>query len=339
MAHEVENMVSARGKVPWHGVGHVLDKELISSEEIMNIMPEFNFTVEKRQNFTYSRNGNTMALEDSYSLIRVNPDLSESVLCGTVGRNYVAIQNKDAFKFFDNIVGEGEAIYETAGILKNGRIIFLAAVLPEYIKILGHENDTIRPYLLLSNWHDGTSSLRAMFTPVRVVCNNTLNMALGNNFSQVSIRHTASAEERMYEASRLMGIVNQFSLELNKAFNKMALAKISSDDIVKYVNTLIPLEDGASDIVKERRENVRNSILELAECGQGAELETAHGTVWGAFNAFTEYVDHFEKTKTDSARTEKLLFGSGRLRKQQAFDLALALADEKKPVNTIETIL
>jgi len=339
MAHKIENMVSTKGLVPWHGIATVLPQQLITSEEIIQYVPNFNFKVEKRQNTTFLKRERgrieTIALSDSFSNVRINQDGTESILCGRVGRNYTPIQNVDAFKFFDNVVGKGEAIYETAGILKQGRAIFLLAVLPDFIKILGHEDDKIRPYMLLANWHDGTSSLLAMLTPIRVVCNNTLNMALNNNFSQVSIRHTASAEGRMEEASRLMGLVNQYNMEIGKVFNKMALAKITPDELLRYVNTLLPIKKEASDLIKGRVQEKRDKVLQLVEVGHGAQLETAKGTVWGAFNAVAEFIDHETTFKTLDARADSLLFGTGYQKKQLAFNHALVLADDKRPISNI----
>ena len=338
MAHEVENMVSTKGMVPWHGIATIVPQQLITSEEIIQYVPNFNFKVEKRQNTTHVRRNGVLvpvALDDSFSNIRVNDDKSESVLCGRVGRNYTPIQNVDAFKFFDNVVGKGEAVYETAGILKQGRAIFLLAVLPDFIKVLGSDEDTVKKYVLLANWHDGTSCLLAMFTDVRVVCNNTLNMALSSAMSQVSIRHTASAEDRMNEASRLMGMVNQYNVEIGKAFNKMALAKITADDLLIYVNTLLPVDTDATDVVKSHVQERRNKVLELVETGHGADLTTARGTVWGAYNGVTEYVDHTTKFRTLDARATSLLVGAGRQMKQTAFDLAVEFADNKRPISNI----
>jgi len=337
MAHEVESMISTKGIVPWHKLGVVVQKMLVTAEDIIREIG-FDFKVEKRQNITtLNRNGQSelVKLTDSYSTVRVNKDGMESVLCGKVGKDYTPIQNVDAFGFFDNIVGNGEAVYETAGILKRGRAIFLLAVLPDYIKILGSEEDTIKKYVLLANWHDGTSALLAMFTDVRVVCNNTLNMALSSAQSQVKIRHTASAEERMKEAMRTMGLVNQYNVELEKAFNKMAVAKMHTDQLLKYVHTLLPVDEMASDTAKKNAQERREMVLVLADKGHGSDLDTARGTVWGAYNAYTEFVDHGSNFRSEDGRAASLLVGDGRARKQRAFDLAMQFATDLQPLSNI----
>jgi phage/plasmid-like protein (TIGR03299 family) len=227
------------------------------------------------------------------------------------------------------VVGKGEAIYETAGILKQGKAVFLLAALPDYIKILGSADDKIKQYVLLANWHDGTSCLLAMLTPIRVVCNNTLNLALSGAQSQVSIRHTPVADERMKEAAKTMGIVNQYTIEMEKAFNTLALTKVSADDIVKYVESLFPVVEGSTDRIAENVKERREKIMELVEVGEGATLDTAKGTMWGGFQAVTEYVDHETSFRSDDARASSLLIGAGRQMAQKAFDLALLISAAK----------
>jgi phage/plasmid-like protein (TIGR03299 family) len=337
MAHEVENLISTKGIVPWHRIGVVTPKELITAEDIITAIG-FDFKVKKRQNQTFIHIDGKRCmtpLADSFSTIRINADKTESVLCGRVGKNYTPIQNVDAFGFFDNVVGKGEAIYETAGILRNGRTVFLLAVLPEYIKILGSDEDKIKQFVLLANWHDGTSALIALFTDVRVVCNNTLNMALSSAQSQVSIRHTASAEEKMREASRTMGMVNQYNVEIAKAFNSMAVARMSADDLVAYVKTLIPMPVEPTDVVRKRVQEHQNMVLELAEVGHGATLGTAKGTVWGSYNAYVEYIDHGSSFRSDDSRALSLLVGAGRTAKQTAFDLGMKYAERNKPLSNV----
>ena len=337
MAHLVENMISTKGQVPWHGLGVIVDKELVTAEEIIKAIG-FDFDVIKRQNIVpLNRNGQNVnvALDDSYSIIRVNKDGAESVLWGRAGRQYTPIQNRSGFSFFDNVVGKGEAIYETAGILKHGRCVFLLASMPEYIKILGHEEDAIRPYVLLANWHDGTSQLLAMFTGVRVVCNNTLNAALANCQSQVAIRHTASAEEKLKEAAKVMGLVNQYNLEMGKVFNQMALAKVTTDEILSYVRSLWLVDEKATDRQKENAKDREEDILMLAEKGHGADLDTARGTVWGAYNAVVEYVDHAMNYRSDDSRATSLFVGQARQIKQAAYEQAAMISAFKQPVNNL----
>ena len=128
------------------------------------------------------------------------------------------MQNTDAFSFFDAIVcGEGMQ-YETAGALGNGEKIFITAKLPDYIKV--GKDDLIEQYLFLTTSHDGAGSITAAFTPIRIVCNKTLNAAMRNHSNAFKIRHTANAKERLEEAHKLMGITNILGLKLKTIFNQ-----------------------------------------------------------------------------------------------------------------------
>ncbi|HEY9340845.1 MAG TPA: DUF932 domain-containing protein [Hanamia sp.] len=138
----------------------------------------------------------------------INRTDTETVL-GVVGKDYEVVQNIDAFSFFDAIVGGDGIFYETAGALGKGERIFITAKLPDYIKV--GNDDLIEQYLFLTTSHDGSGSITAAFTPVRIVCNNTLNAALCKKSNAIKIRHTANAKERLEEAHKLMGITNQLS--------------------------------------------------------------------------------------------------------------------------------
>ncbi|MFL5740349.1 MAG: DUF932 domain-containing protein [Flavisolibacter sp.] len=160
------------------------------------------FTVEKRKLFTYdneNQNGNPdtdiiipeIEVPNFYATVRTD---NEMVL-GVVGKDYEVVQNIEAFSFFDSIVGGDGIQYETAGALGNGERIFITAKLPGYIKV--GTDDLIEQYLFLTTSHDGFGSVTAAFTPVRIVCQNTLNAALRNHSNSIKVRHTANAKDRL----------------------------------------------------------------------------------------------------------------------------------------------
>ena len=198
----------------WHGLGQIVEEYPTSAEALK--FAGLDYPVEKRKLFTYD-NKNHLANEeleikipeievpDFYATIRTD---TETVL-GVVGKDYEVIQNIDAFSFFDAIVGGDGIFYETAGALGKGERIFITAKLPDYIKV--GNDDLIEQYLFLTTSHDGSGSITAAFTPVRIVCNNTLNAALCKKSNAIKIRHTANAKERLKEAHKLMGITNQLS--------------------------------------------------------------------------------------------------------------------------------
>ena len=308
------------GAEPWHALGTKLPKLATSAEAI--VAAQLDYEVKKVPIFVHpaDRNSALVSVDGKFATMRM--DTGE--VLGVVGGQYTVLQNKDAFGFFDSITGEGEAMFETAGALYAGEMVWMLAKMPDYIDL--GDNDRIGKYLLLTNTHDGSRAVRAMFTPIRVVCNNTLNIALGQGFKgNITIRHSASVKSRVAEAGRLMGITNKVYAQVEEMYKRMTLKKFTGDDVVKYVKTLIP--DNKEAETSTRTNNIRSEISELIIHGEGASLGTAKGTLWGAYNGLTEYVDHVRGASAKSAdkRLESIWFGSGSRLKQDAFDLACEL--------------
>lgn len=318
MAHMINKMMYVK-TVPWHGLGTKLDK-LATSEEAI-VAAGLNFTVTKNPLKAVINEKNSEFINVPGKFATVRTDNNE--VLGVVGSRYHIVQNRDAFRFFDSLVGEKEAMYETAGALGLGERIWILAKLPGFIKVNG--NDIVDKYLLLSNSHDGSSIIRAKLTPIRVVCNNTLSMALKGAEQEVHVRHTASADERMETAHKVLGLSNALYNDLQEIFQKMALTKISNKQLLDYVKTLVPENEKAEN--HTRANNIRAKILELHEFGAGAS--TSKGTIWGAYNACTEYVDHVYNTASVDRKLESIWFGAGAKMKSEAFDLARGLAGLK----------
>jgi phage/plasmid-like protein (TIGR03299 family) len=296
------------GETPWHGLGTKLDKPATAAEAIVSA--GLDYTVMKLPMKTISPE---LAVENHFATVRTD---SKEVL-GVVGSCYLPVQNRDAFSFFDSLVGEGEAIYHTAGALGKGERIWLLAKLPDYIRI--NDNDIVEKFLLLSNTHDGSSTIRVKLTPVRVVCHNTLSVALDGSEQEVSIRHTVQAVERLKKAHEILGLSNSLYAELERIFNRMKNTEMSKGSFNQYVNRLFPEPKESKHI--SRNQKVREKIFELSESGVGAEM--AKGSLWGGYNAVTEFVDHYRlSNKDDSSRLNSMLFGSGEALKKKAFTLA-----------------
>lgn len=299
------------GETPWHKLGTKLDKPATAAEAIE--VARLNFTVEKKSLRTDYL---SLPVENHFATIRT--DTNE--ILGVVGSRYEPIQNRDAFSAFDELVGEGEAIYHTAGALGKGERIWILAKLPDYIRING--NDIVEKFLLLTNTHDGSSVVRVKLTPIRVVCQNTLSIALGGTEQEVRIRHTAQAVEKLKQAHEILGLSNKLYAELEQIFNRMGKTKISHPMLVHYVKGIFP--DISNLKRSSKREEIREKIMELTESGTGAEM--AKGTLWGAYNAVTEFVDHCRlDTKTDLSRLKSMWFGSGERLKKRAFTAAVGM--------------
>lgn len=261
----------------------------------------------------------------------MRPDTGD--VLGIVGKDYEIVQNRDAFSFFDAIVG-GEGIqYETAGALGNGERIFITAKLPSYIKV-GKE-DLIEQYLFLTTSHDGYGSITAAFTPVRIVCNNTLNAALRNHTNSIKIRHTANAKDRLEQAHKVMGISNQLSTQLDKIFNNWSKISITDAELHRLIQmAMVPNKEVMEKINKAEWDdlsssfnNICNSVFEYAMTSPTQQQETTKGTLFGAYNAVTGYFQNVRKYKSEEAKLKSLLYGgTAQLRTQKAFSLCTDFA-------------
>ena len=309
------------GERPWHGLGTQLDKPATAAEAI--VAASLDWQVEPR--FMQTVDGDNV--EDFRAIIR----LDTGDCLGVVGRGYAAIQNAQAFGFFDAVVGSGGAHYHTAGALGKGQQVWMLAQLPGILRVQ-RTDDTTEKFLLLANSHDGTSSLRMFFTPIRVVCQNTLNVALRSSGHQqgVSIRHTGDIESKVQEAQRALGLAIRYYDDLEGLVNKLASVRIRSNTVARYFESIVP--DNPDALTHTRTENIRAAMLRNFDEGRGNQLPGIRGTLWAALNAVTEYVDHQRSTtgETDiEVRGNRLAsqwFGSGARMKAKAWNEAITLA-------------
>ena len=293
---------------PWHKLGFALSSPATAREALE--ASGLDFTVAKMPLKDFVKPDQRADVSHRWATLRTDT----GDLLGIVGENYEPIQNRDAFGFFDRLVGEGEAIYETAGSLGRGERIWILAKLPGYIKV--RDKDIVSKYLLLSNSHDGSSLVQLKLTPIRVVCNNTLTAAL-KGAGEINIRHTLSAKEDAAQALSLLGLSNSLYEQLEAVFNRMAVTKITDAQLLDYVRVLVPENEETED--RTNAEGIRNALLGLYENGQGAGL--SRGTLWGAFNCVAEYTDHLLES-VPSNRLESIWSGRGDQLNRRAFQLA-----------------
>ena len=317
----------------WHRLGQIVEGYPTSKEALQ--YAGLDYRVEKRKMFTFD-NDNEAANEDTgikipeievpdfYATMRTD---NETVL-GVVGKDYEVVQNTDAFSFFDAIVGGDGIQYETAGALGKGERIFITAKLPNYIKV--GNDDLIEKYLFLTTSHDGAGSIMAAFTPVRVVCNNTLNAALRNCSNAIKIRHTANAKERLEQAHTLMGITNKLSVEMEGIFNQWAKVRITDNEVKKLIQlAMVPNKEvlhnilsGKDDELSTSFKNITNAAFNYAMTNETQQLETTKGSLFGAYNAVTGYFQNVRTYKDEETKLKSLLFGgTGQMRTQRAFEL------------------
>ncbi|HLZ18747.1 MAG TPA: DUF932 domain-containing protein [Smithellaceae bacterium] len=288
---------------PWRDLGIRLNHPRTAREVIE--IAGLNYTVVKKP---------LLSIPGAYITVRTD----NGDILGVVNSGYKPVQNIDAFAFFDSLVAEDEATYETAGVLGKGERIWILARLSGDINV--HGNDIVSKYLLLTNSHDGCPQVQVKITPIRLVCNNTLTSAL-LGAGDISIRHEPNTGTYLKQASTLLGLSNALYEQLEVIFNDMANKKITTDRLRKYVQALVPNNEDLENTA--RTERICNSVLRLHDSGRGAHL--ARGTVWGAFNSVAEYTDYMMSDEDSDTRLHSIWFGRGEQLKVKAFSLARRL--------------
>lgn len=281
MAHEVETMAYNKERgMPWHGLG-VETSGLTTSAEMI-VAAGLDWAVKQQPIFT-TLGEKTIAIEGK----RANVRSTDGAVLGVVGDRYTPIQNDEMMSFADALLDEG-ARYETAGSLKSGQVIFAALEIPEKIAIKG-DNGATTTYLVIANGHNGLFPLKAMITPVRVVCMNTLNAALGSTKMSFTLRHTAKIEEKVSEAKRALGLASAAVDEFSLIGSRMVKEKMERGEAFRIISRIFPLSESEKrekEVMSERAK-ATFAILNNAE-----NLDGLRDTKWGVYNAIAEYLDH-----------------------------------------------
>lgn len=234
---------------------------------------------------------------------------------GLAGTSDEPLKTGDAFAFFDALVEQQEAVYETAGVLGPGDSVWILAKLPGYIKV--HHNDIVNKYLLLTGSHNGTSHVRVKLTPIRAVCNNSLTSTF-RGAEDIHISNTHHALQDSEQAVEALKLSSSLYERLDVMFNTMAARKITAEQLRDYVEALVPDNQEAEN--DPRTEAIRERVLQLHDSGRGADL--SRGTLWGALNSVTEYADHVMVGGDSTNRLNSIWFGRGEQLKLKAFHLA-----------------
>ena len=310
MAHELESQngvvsFASLREPAWHGLGTVFTEEKTTSEmlEAANLNG-WNVRLEDLETPSH------LTSDKSYQyVLRTNPtDKTQTDVLGIVGERYVPLQNEDLFSFGDNIL-DGGGRWETAGSIRGGRVVFGSLALErETVLDPSGVSDKVKTYLLINTSHDGSIAIQASITPVRVVCANTLNLALGRTKKRdgvkqsFKIRHTQTANGKVQVARETLGLANRYMDE----FDKMAHAMIGKEVSAKQFNDIIlaaypkPEKDAKGAFKKwENKIDLINDIY------TGEFNHMIAGNAWGAFNALTERLDWYRSAR--GANNESLL--------------------------------
>ena len=329
MAHElrIENAEASMfyvNEAPWHGLGKKLDAPATAAQAIRAA----NLDWEVRKVPLYACEGmNSCIVSRRHAIV---PTFAwgkpTCPVLGIVGDSYEPLQNQEAFAFFDPIVGEGKAIYHTAGSLGKGERVWLLAKLPNSIRVIG--DDITDKYLLLSNSHDGQSAVQIKFTPIRVVCQNTLTMALERG-PTVRVAHFPDLRQRLKHARELLGLIEHRYANISQVFHGMAATQLSAKRLSEYLVGVFPDPDPAKvkadryeRLLKQAKEN-RLWSVHFFETGVGNRERGVAGTFWAAYNGVTEFVDHRDIGFGPMRRLQNAWFGRGCSTKARAFNVAV----------------
>lgn len=299
MAHALEisgdNVAFATRTEPaWHGLGTVFDHD-VTTREMLSLahLNDWNVRVEPVLVPAEYR-----TVSENYMVVRDNPfDQGKDVLA-FVGKKYRPFQNEALFDFADNIL-DGGAKWETAGSIKDGRTVFGSlAVEREFILDPEGANDATKTYLLVHTGHDGSASVTANVTPVRVVCQNTLNMALKGSKQSFKVRHTSGTNGRVAEARRVLGLTFQHMDNFEDMARALFETTINDVQFDKIVEAIYPMPDVTSKAAFTKWEQKRDLVHAIYK--NSPTQTNIYNTAWGALNALTERLDYFRVSRSGS---------------------------------------
>lgn len=302
----------------WHGLSTILDSPPSCEEAIKLANLGWKAVLEEM----FLKNGDK--IPEAFAICR---DDTKDVL-GTVGSRYTPLQNQEAFSFFDPLIEQKIFSIETAGSLFGGKRVWILAKFNEDFTL--GATDKISRYALLSNSHDGTSAVVVKSTSTRVVCFNTLSMSLRDgNSDKFSIRHTKTVKDRTETAFSLLDSIQKQFKKNEVLWARMAEFKMPPVEFIKYVEEVFPTPKGTDNT--KRISTKRAEVSQLFLGGAGHDLETADNTLWGAWNAVTNYTSHAVSNRKDASQERKLndlWFGKRDEVNSKALDVAVSWMKE-----------
>ena len=311
MAHELE-IDSVTGKTTfasfrepaWHGLGTVFEEEVNTTKMLeLASLDNWNVRLEEipmPENFTSDKT--------NYFVARSNPfDKKQTDVLGVVGERYRTLQNEDLFAFGDNIL-DGGGRWETAGSIKGGRQVFGSIALErETVLDPNGVGDKVKTYLLVNTSHDGSVAIQASITPVRVVCANTLNLAIGGGVGRnrkvkqsFKIRHTQTAEGKVQAAREALGLANAYMDEFDILAKEMIEKEISNETFQKIMLAAYPMPEKDA---KGAMSKWQTKLELIEDIYTGQFNDTIAGTSWGAFNAMTERLDWYRTGRNGNSES------------------------------------
>lgn len=304
--------------VPWHGLGTEVQEAPTAEEAIR--LAGLDWKVHKEKIFT----DHGKRVPARFATVRSDT----GQVLGDVGSRYHVIQNEDAFGFADVLIGQGQAVYQTAGSLGDGEQVWMLADIGEALDMPAE--DRVGRFLCLTNSHDGSRALEVLLTNVRVVCQNTLNVAISGSQKSMKIRHTENYRAKVQQAREVLGVADAYYEKFSEAAHELAGLEMLDKDAKEFLENLFPPPEEESPRAETLRDRYREEVFGLfSGDGAGLDRDGIRGTGWAMFNAVAEWAD-WQKTVRpgDSseleARFKSNLFGSSARIKQKAFSELLS---------------
>ncbi len=289
MAANVESMFYVR-ETPWHGLGTRVQEAPSSSEALIKAGLDWNVVQEP----IYTE---TEELIEGY---KANVRDSDRKVLGVVTDRYKVIQNQEAFAFTDELLGEGVR-YETAGSLQGGKKVWLLAHMPHEYIISG---ERISPYLLFSNTHDGSGAIKVALTPIRVICQNTLNLALSQASRSWSMIHTGNIQNKLQEAKDTLFMAEKYMDNLGKEFETLRMQSMTDKQVMEFIETLLPIEDNATSQQKRNMKRLQEDMK--MRYVDAPDLQDVGRNAYRFINAVSDFATHAEPLRKTANYKENL---------------------------------
>jgi phage/plasmid-like protein (TIGR03299 family) len=313
MPAAVEQMMFV-GATPWHGLGNKVDADIGVEDAIVAAGLDWEVGLKDLQTV----DGVPVSHRATYRK-------TDGSILGVVGPRYTPLQNKDSFDWFQPFIDAGECGIHTAGSLHSGQKVWVLAQLNRDSSEIV-PGDDVSKFILLSNSHDGTTAIRVGYTPIRVVCVNTLAMAHNNKNSQlIRIRHTRSSKNNLEQVRDIMDNINSQFEATAEQFRFLASKNFNQGDIRRYVKTMLGIEGTVDGDIKTRTRNIMDEILALVE-GPKQSATNVRGTWWAAYNGYNEYLN-YNKGRTEDNRLDSLWFGANANDNIKALEKAMEFAN------------
>ena len=313
MAAAIEQMMFV-GATPWHGLGNQVESDITVADAIVAAGLDWEVGLK-----------NLQTVDGVPVNHRATYRKTDGSILGVVGPRYTPLQNRDSFDWFQPFLDAGECALHTAGSLHSGQKVWVLAQLNrDNSEIVS--GDEVSKFILLSNSHDGTTAIRVGYTPIRVVCANTLAWAHSNTNSQlIRIRHTRSSKSNLENVRDIMDNINAGFEATAEQFRFLASKDFNQADIRRYVKVMLGIEGTIDGDIKTRTRNIMDEILALVE-GPKQSATNVRGTWWAAYNGYNEYLN-YNKGRTEDNRLDSLWFGANANDNNKALNKAMEFAN------------